>query len=98
MAADWTNACRGVRFLWLPIPAYSSLAVLIWVMAASIWTFLLALVVMGFLTYLYFRGRSVPWVVRRIKCSMRGRAVLARPVWFRRRVQHINSFDLIDLK
>ena len=98
MAAEWTNAVRGVHFLWLPIPAYSSLTVLLWVMHARVWTLVLALVVIGILTYLHMRGRSVPWVIRRFKCSLRGKVVLARPLWYRRRVQHINSFDLIDLK
>jgi len=98
MAAEWTNAVRGVRFLWLPIPAYSSLTVLLWIMHAKVWTLLLAIFVIGVLTYLYLRGRSVPWVIRRFKSTLRGGVVHARPLWYRRRVQHINSFDLIDLK
>lgn len=98
MSSDWTNAVKGVRFLWFPIPAYSSVSVLIWIMHARIWTFILALVMVGVLTYLHFRGRSVPWVIRRFRSYLRGGVVNARSVWYRRRVQHIESFDLIDLR
>jgi hypothetical protein len=98
MQSNWTQAVRGVHFLWFPIPAYSSVTVLFWVMHARVWTALLALFVVGVLTYLHMRGRSVPWVVRRIKSRMRGGVVLARPVWFRRRVQHLESFDLVKLR
>lgn len=98
MRAEWTQAVRGPQFLWFPIPAYASLTVLLWIMHARMWTFLLALLVVAVLTYLHLRGRAVPWVVRRFKCSLRGGVVYARPVWFRRRTQHLSSFDLIDLK
>jgi len=98
MRRDWPQAVRGVNFLWFPIPAYSSLTVLLWIMHARMWTFTLALVLIGVLTYLHLRGRSVVWVIRRFKSALRGRVVYARPVWYRRRTQHLGSFDLIDLK
>lgn len=98
MSAEWTQAVRGPHFLWFPIPAYSSLSVLLWIMHARLWTFFLALFVIGVLTYLHMRGRSVGWAVRRFKCSLRGGVVQARSIWYRRRTQHLGSFDLIDLE
>lgn len=98
MRSEWTQAVRGAQFLWLPIPAYSSLSVLVWILYAKVWTFCLALVVIGLLTYLNQKGRSVPWVIRRAKTYLRGGIVQARPVWYRRRTQHLGSFDLVDLK
>lgn len=98
MRSEWTQAVRGPRFLWLPIPAYASLSVLLWIMHARLWTFFLALVVIGVLTYLHIRGREVPWVIRRFKCFLRGGVVHARSSWYRRRTQFLGSFDLIELK
>lgn len=97
MRRKWHRAVLGVHFLWMPVPAYSSISVLLWIVYAKVWTALLALTLVGVLTYLHFRGRSVPWVIRRIKCAIRGRVVLARPVWYRRRTQHLGSFDLVNL-
>lgn len=98
MRAEWTQAVRGPRFLWFPIPAYSSITVLIWIMHAKVWTFLLTVVVIGVLTYLHMRGREVSWVIRRVKSFLRGGIVFARSTLYRRRTQHLGSFDLVDLK
>jgi hypothetical protein len=96
--ADWPHAVKGVHFLWLPIPAHTSLSVLLFILHAKWWTFFCMLAVIGALTYLHIRGRTVPWLMRRMKLYLRGGVVQARPVWFRRRAQHLGSFDLIDLK
>jgi hypothetical protein len=98
MAAEWTQAVRGVHLLWFPIPAYSALPILVWVMHARLWTFVLALTVCGVLAVLKAKGRTVPWVLRRLKSRLRGGVVLARPVWYRRRAQHLKSFDLVELR
>lgn len=98
MAADWTQAVRGTRLLWFPIPAYSALPILIWVMHARVWTFFLAVAVCTVLAILKARGREVQWVVRRIHSKLRGGVVYARPVWYRRRMQHLDSFDLVELR
>jgi intracellular multiplication protein IcmT len=98
MAAEWTQAVRGAHLLWFPIPAYSALPILLWVMHARMWTFILAISVCVILAILKTQGRTVPWVLRRLKSKLRGGVVLARPVWFRRRTQHLKSFDLVDLR
>lgn len=98
MAAEWTQAVRGTQLLWLPIPAYSALPILIWVMHARVWTFMVALTVCVTLAVLRAKGRSVTWIVRRLHSKLRGGVVFARPVWYRRRMQHINSFDLVEIR
>ncbi|MEJ8837667.1 IcmT/TraK family protein [Ramlibacter sp. AN1133] len=98
MAADWPNAVRGTQLLWLPIPAYSALPILLWVMHARTWTFVLALAVCAALGTLKAKGREVLWVVRRLHSKLRGGVVYARPVWYRRRMQHLDSFDLVELR
>lgn len=97
MAADWTQSVRGVHLLWFPIPAYSALPILLWIMHARMWTFMLAICVCIVLAVLKAKGRTVPWVLRRFKCKLRGGVVLARPIWYRRRTQHLDSFDLVAL-
>jgi intracellular multiplication protein IcmT len=98
MAAEWTQAVRGTQLLWFPIPAYSALPILIWVMHARVWTFVIALVVCITLAVLKAKGRRVVWIVRRLHTRLRGGVVYARPVWFRRRMQHLESFDLVELR
>ena len=98
MRAEWTQAALSPHFLWFPIPAYASLTVLLWVMHARVWTFILALIVIGLLTYLHMRGRKVPWVINRFKSFLRGGVVHARSTWYRRRTQYLGSFDMIDLE
>lgn len=98
MAADWTQAVRGTQLLWFPIPAYSALPILIWVMHARVWTFMIALTVCITLAVLKAKGRRVVWIVRRLHTKLRGGVVYARPVWFRRRMQHLDSFDLVELR
>ncbi len=97
MSADWTQATRGTHLLWLPIPAYAGLPILLWVMHARVWTFLLAIAICVVLSVLRAKGRSVPWVIRRIKCYMRAGVVQARTVWYLRRLRHLESFDLVNL-
>jgi hypothetical protein len=98
MSADWTQATRGTRLLWLPIPAYAGLPILLWVMHARIWTFILAISICIALSVLRAKGRSVPWVVRRFKSYARAGVVQARTIWYLRRVRALESFDLVSLK
>jgi hypothetical protein len=98
MTTEWTQARNGTQLLWLPIPAYAAFPILLWVMHMRVWTFVVALSVCATLTIFKMRGRSVGWIIRRVHCWLRGEVVFARPVWFRRRMQHLNSFDLVELR
>jgi hypothetical protein len=98
MASEWTNAVRGTQLLWLPIPAYAGLPILLWVFWPRIWTFCLAIGFCIALSILRAKGIKVPWLVRRFKLSLRGKVMHARPVFYRRRVQQLSSFDLVELR
>jgi hypothetical protein len=98
MDSAWTQAVRGTHLLWLPIPAYSAFPILLWFMHMRLWTFVLALSVCVALAVLKARGRTVGWIVRRFHCRLRGGVVNARPLWYRRRMQYLDSFDLVDLR
>ena len=96
--ADWTQATKGAQLLWLPIPAYSGLPILLWILHARVWTFVLAISICVVLSILRAKGRTVPWVVRRTKSYMRAGVVQARTIWYLRRVRTLDSFDLVDLR
>jgi hypothetical protein len=98
VAADWTNAVRGTHLLWLPIPAYSALPILLAVMHARVWTFTLAFTTCIVLSVLRAKGIKVPWLVRRFKQRQRGGRIHARSLWFRRRMQCLTSFDTVPLR
>lgn len=98
MNAEWTQCVRGTHLLWLPIPAYAALPILLWVMHARMWTFVVALAVCITLAVLRLKGRSVCWILRRLHSRLRGGIVYARPVWYRRRMQHLDGFDLVPLR
>lgn len=98
MSSEWTQATRGAQLLWLPIPAYAGLPILIWIMHARVWTFVVAISICIALSVLRAKGRTVPWVIRRIKCYLRANVVPARTIWYWSRVRHLDSFDLVSLK
>lgn len=98
MSTEWTQAVRGTQLLWLPIPAYSGLPILLWVMHARTWTFLLAIAVGVTLAILKMKGRTVPWILRRARMFLRKGLVRARTLWFLRRARNLDSFDLVNLK
>jgi len=97
MSAEWSNATRGVQFLWLPIPAYASLPILIWIMHATWVTFCIAIVTCLTLTVLRTKGIQVPWLIRRSKQVLRGSRIHARSLWWRRRTHFLTSLDSLPL-
>jgi hypothetical protein len=98
MQANWAQAARHTRFLWLPIPAYASLPLLLWIMHMSWATLGFVFVVVSVLSYLSWRGRTIPWVVRRFGSFLRAGVVHARPKFFRRRMQSLGGVDFLELK
>ena len=89
----WPVSVKGMQLLWLPIPASSGVLVIVWALHATLWTFFLMLIVLAFQSYMRVKGRTVPWLVRRIRGRMSGDVLYARPVWFRRRTQRREGFD-----
>lgn len=93
----WSQAPRKVHFFWLPIPAYAFLPFALTLFHLRIWTICLTLVVVAVLSYLSWKGRTVQWVMRRAQLKLRMGGMHARPVWYRRRTQMLQSLDVVPL-
>lgn len=94
----WTQTNRGMHFLWIPIPASASIPFFVALLHISWWTFLIALVVAIFQIVMKKKGRNIVWIFRRLKGRISGGVVYARSLWYRRRLQRRDGFDLIDLR
>lgn len=94
----WTQATRGVHFLWLPIPASTSIPFIVLIFKFNVWTFLFALSVAIFQVYMKQKGRTFLWAVRKFKGKLAGNVIQSRSVWYRRRMRRRDGFDLIDLR
>ena len=93
----WPQAGLTTQFLWFPIPASASVPLLVFTLHMRLWSFLLALVVCIALVVLRSKGRTAVWVFRKIQYALGGNVMYSRPLWYRRRMQRQNSFDLINL-
>ena len=93
----WTQATRGMHFLWVPIPASSAVPFFVAMLHITWWTFLIAFLVMIFQVVMRAKGRTVLWMIRRLKTRLAGGVVLARSIWYQRRMRRRDGFDLIDL-
>lgn len=95
---QWTQATKGTHFLWFPVPASTAIPFVLLLFKISLWTFLFALSVAVFQAYMKAKGRTFLWAVRKFKSRLAGHTVQARTVWYRRRMQRRDSFDLISLE
>ncbi len=93
----WTQATRGMQFLWLPVPASSAVPFFVAMLHITWWTLLIALLVVIFQVVMRAKGRNFLWVVRKFKVRLAGGSVLARPMWYQRRMRRRDGFDLINL-
>ncbi|MDF2461909.1 MAG: hypothetical protein K0Q43_144 [Ramlibacter sp.] len=93
----WSQAPRKVHFFWLPIPAYAFLPFAFTLFHLRLWTVSLTLLVVAVLGYLSWKGRSVPWILRRALLKVRANGMQARPIWYRRRTQTLQSLDVVKL-
>lgn len=83
---DWVMTAANPTLPWTPIPATAILPMLLWMVFPRGWTFMLALLVIVFFVALRVAGRNAVWLVRRLRSQARGRQMLARPIWYRRRM------------
>jgi len=47
--------------------------------------------------YLSLKGRQMGWIVRRMKCRLRGGRISARPVFYRRRMCKTSSHGEVEM-
>jgi hypothetical protein len=97
MPADWVYASNSPVVPGTSVHAYALTPVVLWVVWWS-WTTLFAVVlVAAVMGYLQWKGRKPAWVLRKFKCRLRGASVAARPVWYRRRRNRIESYQTLDI-
>lgn len=93
----WTQTNRGVNFLWFPVPASTAVPFIVALLHVSWVTFCAAFITAIVQAYLRIKGRSMLWMIRRLKAKMGGDVVQARSVWYRRRMLRQEGFDAIEL-
>jgi len=95
--STWSQAPRKVHFFWLPIPAYAFLPFAVTLFHLRLWTIGLTVLVVAVLGYLSWKGRTVQWIARRAQLKLRMGGMHARPIWYRRRTQILQSLDVVRL-
>ena len=93
----WSQAPRKVHFFWLPIPAYAFLPFAFTLFHLRLWTVGVTLLVVAVLSYLSWKGRTVQWIVRRMRLRLRSGGMHSRPLWYRRRTQTLHTLDVVPL-
>lgn len=95
MLATWPKTAYSTKLPGTPIHASAMFPLLLMMMHIRLWTFLLALVFIVVLTVMRQKGRTITWMLRRVKSSLRGNRVAARPVFYTRRFSRIEGFDTL---
>lgn len=97
MPAAWVEASRAPKLPGTNAHA-SCLTPLVFFLVHISWTTLaIVILTVVFVVILSIKGRSVSWLLRKIKCNLRGRKLYARPVWFRRRMLRVASHSDLDI-
>lgn len=96
MLATWPKSAFPVNVPGTPIHSSALLPFLLMMMHVRLWTFLLAITTIVVLTIMRKKGRTATWMLRRFKCRLRGNRVMARPVFYVRRMSRIEGFDTLE--
>ncbi len=92
---DWSLATNKVRIPYTPLPASASIPLVFTLFHARLWTLAMTLLVVLLFLVLHMRRRNAMWLWRRMRSRMRAGIVYARPIWFRRRFNRLESFDAL---
>ena len=92
---DWPWATNKVRIPYTPLPASASIPLVFTLFHVRLWTFAMTCAVMVVFLLLHLRRRNAMWLWRRMRSKMRSGIVYARPVWYRRRFNRLESFDAL---
>lgn len=91
--ANWVNASRSPTIPGTSIHA-STLTPSVFMLVYFSWaTFFISAFCIVFMGVLRVKGRSLTWLIRKTKWKLRGRQVQARPLWYRRRFNRIETID-----
>lgn len=98
MPAAWVEASRPPKIPGTNAHASAATPIVGLLVHISWFTFGVVLVTMIAVAVLSIRGRKVSWLLRKLKCNLRGRKLYARPVWYRRRVLRTFSHDALSVE
>ena len=94
----WISCSRPMRLPFTPVPAVAVLPMVLIIVWPRMWTFCVLLAIVAVLTLLRIKGRTTTWIYQRFFGFMRQGKVRARPLWYRRRSQRIESYDTLVLQ
>lgn len=90
---NWVHASRSPVIPGTSIHA-STLTPSVFMLVYFAWiTFIVAASCIVFMAALSMKGRSLTWVLRKTKWKLRGCQVQARPLWYRRRFNRLETLD-----
>lgn len=95
--ASWIHACRSPVVPGTSIHAMALTPVVLWTVWWSWMTFALTLGVAILFIALEIKGRRPRWVIARQRSRLRGQKVLARPYWYARRRNRIESYEDLEI-
>lgn len=98
MAEAWVNVVKPVMIPGTPLRASVTIPILLFAIHIRWWTFSVLIGVIVWMIFLKIKGRSGLWLWRKLKARARGYVVSARPVWYRRRFNRLESFDEFTMK
>lgn len=93
--AHWVQLTDGPVLPGTPLNAVIAVPILLILVVPRWWTFLLLIGVAIFMAILQAKGRSFTWFIRYLKSRMRARRLLARPAWYRRRMQYLHPVSAL---
>lgn len=94
MSVRWVNASKSPFIPGTRVHAVS-LTPLVFMLVYFSWlTFFLTLSVVTFMSVLSMKGRTLTWLLRKMRGRLRGFEVQARPFWYLRRFNRLESVDL----
>lgn len=93
MSVPWVEASRSPKVPGTNAHASSITPLVFLVLHVSWFTFGIVLFVIVWVAYLSIKGRSVTWLLNKIKSKARAGRVSARPFYYRRRAIRIESYD-----
>ena len=97
MSAPWIEAARSPTVPGTNAHASTITPVIFMILHVSWVTFAIVMVVIIWIAFLSVKGRSVSWLLSKTKSWLRGRLVSARPFYYRRRSNNIQSYDECDI-
>ncbi|WP_218972794.1 IcmT/TraK family protein [Pusillimonas maritima] len=89
--APWVNTALSAGLPYTKFPAYCAFPILLTLVHPRMWTLSIALVVFVAQGYLFHKGYTLAWFLRRCRSRLYGARVSARPIWVIRRFSRIQG-------